>query len=42
MRELLSAGSSDFHGPQHRELNRFRAFSTYGRTPVLGPIAKVA
>jgi predicted metal-dependent phosphoesterase TrpH len=41
-RGLLTTGSSDFHGPQHRELNRFRAFSTYGRTPVLGPIAKVA
>jgi predicted metal-dependent phosphoesterase TrpH len=36
---LLSTGSSDFHGPEHREFSRFRAFSTYGREPVLGPIA---
>jgi 3',5'-nucleoside bisphosphate phosphatase len=36
---LLSTGSSDFHGPEHRQFNRFRAFSTHGREPVLGPIA---
>jgi predicted metal-dependent phosphoesterase TrpH len=36
---LLSTGSSDFHGPEHREFNRFRAFSTYGRQAALGPIA---
>ncbi len=36
---LLSTGSSDYHGPEHRQFNRFRAFSTYGREPVLGPIA---
>jgi len=36
---LLSTGSSDFHGPGHREFSKFRAFSTYGRTPALGPIA---
>lgn len=36
---LLSTGSSDFHGPRHRLFSRFRAFSTYGRTPALGPIA---
>ncbi len=36
---LLTTGSSDFHGPAHRLLSRFRAFSTYGRTPTLGPIA---
>jgi 3',5'-nucleoside bisphosphate phosphatase len=36
---LLTTGSADFHGPEHREFSRFRAFSTYGRTPVLGPIA---
>jgi 3',5'-nucleoside bisphosphate phosphatase len=36
---LLTTGSSDFHGPEHRLFSRFRAFSTYGRTPVLGPIA---
>jgi predicted metal-dependent phosphoesterase TrpH len=38
-RGLLSTGSTDFHGPEHRVLNRFRGFSTYGREPVLGPIA---
>jgi len=36
---LLSTGSADFHGPQHRQFSRFRAFSTYGREPRLGPIA---
>jgi predicted metal-dependent phosphoesterase TrpH len=36
---LLTTGSSDFHGPEHRQFNRFRAFSTHGRVPVLGPIA---
>jgi predicted metal-dependent phosphoesterase TrpH len=36
---LLSTGSSDFHGHEHRQFCRFRAFSTYGREPVLGPIA---
>lgn len=36
---LLITGSSDFHGPGHREFSKFRAFSTYGREPVLGPIA---
>jgi 3',5'-nucleoside bisphosphate phosphatase len=35
---LLTTGSSDFHGPDHRLFSRFRAFSTYGRTAVLGPI----
>jgi 3',5'-nucleoside bisphosphate phosphatase len=36
---LLSTGSSDFHGPAHRQFSGFRAFSTYGHEPVLGPIA---
>lgn len=36
---LLSTGSSDFHGPQHPQFSSFRAFSTYGREPDLGPIA---
>lgn len=35
---LLSTGSSDFHGPEHRLFSRFRAFSTYGREAMLGPI----
>jgi predicted metal-dependent phosphoesterase TrpH len=37
---ILATGSSDFHGPKHREFSRFRAFSTYGREAVLGPIAQ--
>jgi predicted metal-dependent phosphoesterase TrpH len=36
---LLSTGSSDFHGPTHRQMRAFRAFSTYGLSPHLGPIA---
>jgi 3',5'-nucleoside bisphosphate phosphatase len=35
---LLSTGSSDFHGPDHPLMSRFRAFSTYGLEPRLGPI----
>jgi predicted metal-dependent phosphoesterase TrpH len=35
---LLTTGSSDFHGPHHRQFNRFRAFATDGRQPNLGPI----
>ncbi|MBV9310569.1 MAG: PHP domain-containing protein [Solirubrobacterales bacterium] len=37
--ELLSTGSSDYHGPEHKLFSRFRAFSTYGQSPNLGPIA---
>ena len=36
---LLTTGSSDFHGPEHKLFSKFRAFSTYGREPALGPIA---
>ena len=36
---LLSTGSSDFHGPEHALMSRFRAFNTYGWGPRLGPIA---
>lgn len=36
--ELLSTGSSDFHGPEHRIFSRFRAFSLHGCDPHLGPI----
>jgi hypothetical protein len=39
-RGLLSTGSTDFHGPEHTMLNRFRGFSTYGREPALGRIAE--
>ncbi len=36
---LLTTGSSDFHGPHHREFRQFRAFETYGLTVNLGPIS---
>ena len=36
--DLLITGSSDFHGPGHREFSRFRAFQLFGREPRLGPI----
>ena len=36
---MLRTGSSDFHGPGHREFSEFRAFSMYGLEPKLGPIA---
>lgn len=39
---LLTTGSADYHGPEHRQFSRFRAFSTYGRTPRLGPLAALA
>ena len=35
---LLATGSSDFHGPAHALFSRFRAFSTYGRRPILGAL----
>jgi predicted metal-dependent phosphoesterase TrpH len=41
-RDLLRTGSSDFHGPNHRLLSSFRAFSLYGLTPELGAIADPA
>jgi 3',5'-nucleoside bisphosphate phosphatase len=37
---LLSTGSSDFHGPHHRQFSRFCAHQLYGRTPRLGPIGE--
>jgi predicted metal-dependent phosphoesterase TrpH len=36
--QLLSTGSSDFHGPGHSRFNRFRAFETYGLEPHLRPL----
>ena len=36
---LLTTGSSDFHGPEHRMFSRFRAFDTYGIEAALGPLA---
>ncbi len=35
---LLTTGSADFHGPEHRLFSSFRAFDLQGRTPELGPI----
>lgn len=35
---LLATGSSDFHGPEHRIFNAFRAFSTHGLEPRLGAL----
>jgi 3',5'-nucleoside bisphosphate phosphatase len=37
--ELLSTGSSDYHGPEHHTFSSFRAFQTYGLSPRLGPLA---
>ena len=36
---LLTTGSADFHGPEHRLFSSFRAFDLHGHTPELGPIA---
>jgi predicted metal-dependent phosphoesterase TrpH len=35
---LLTTGSADFHGPEHRCFSRFRAFELHGCEPRLGPI----
>jgi predicted metal-dependent phosphoesterase TrpH len=40
-RGLLTTGSADFHGPDHRLFHTFRAFETYDLTPRLGPIAEI-
>jgi predicted metal-dependent phosphoesterase TrpH len=37
--DLLTTGSSDYHGPDHRLFSRFLAFDLHGREPALGPIA---
>ncbi len=36
---LLTTGSADYHGPDHRHFSRFGAFDTFDLTPELGPIA---
>jgi predicted metal-dependent phosphoesterase TrpH len=36
--DLLTTGSSDYHGPDHTRFNRFRSFETYGHEPNLGPL----
>ena len=38
-RRLLTTGSSDFHGPDHRLFSSFLAFDLHGLEPNLGPIA---
>ncbi|MEV4421282.1 PHP domain-containing protein [Patulibacter sp. NPDC049589] len=35
---LVTTGSADFHGPNHPNFSRFRAFSTYGLTPSWGAL----
>jgi hypothetical protein len=37
--DLLTTGSSDFHGSEHKTFAGFRAFELYGHTPRLGPLA---
>jgi len=36
--DLLTTGSADFHGPDHRHFSQFRAFELADRVPRLGPI----
>ncbi len=36
--DLLTTGSSDFHGPDHRHFARFRAHELHGHAAELGPI----
>ncbi len=38
-RGLLTTGSSDFHGSEHKTFAGFRAFELYGHEPNLGPLA---
>ena len=37
--DLLTTGSSDFHGSEHKTFAGFRAFELYGHKPRLGPLA---
>lgn len=39
-RGLLTTGSADFHGPDHKLFHRFRAFELFGLEPRLGPIGE--
>jgi 3',5'-nucleoside bisphosphate phosphatase len=36
---VLTTGSADFHGPDHKTFAKFLDFETYGHEPNLGPIA---
>jgi 3',5'-nucleoside bisphosphate phosphatase len=38
---LLTTGSADFHGPDHKRFSRFGAFELYGLEPRLGPIGEL-
>lgn len=37
-RDLLTTGSSDFHGAEHKTFAGFRAFELHGHEPRLGPL----
>ncbi len=37
-RDLLTTGSSDFHGSEHKTFAGFRAFDLFGHEPRLGPL----
>jgi predicted metal-dependent phosphoesterase TrpH len=41
-RDLLSTGSSDFHGPDHGLFSEFRVHELHGLEPKLGPIPSFA
>jgi hypothetical protein len=36
---MLTTGSSDFHGPEHKLFSRFRAFELFGLVPELGALS---
>ena len=40
--EMITTGSSDFHGPEHRLFSQFRVHKTYGITPNLDALAALA
>lgn len=40
--DLLTTGSSDFHGSEHKTFSGFRAFELYGHEPRLGSLAASA
>ncbi len=40
--DLLTTGSSDFHGSEHKTFAGWRAFELYGHEPRLGPLAAAA
>jgi predicted metal-dependent phosphoesterase TrpH len=39
-RGLLTTGSTDFHGPEHKRFSAFRGFSVFALEPRLGPIGR--